>query len=43
MPFPLVLCLPLLPQKVNCVQFNEEASVILSGETQYIIQDAIFI
>ncbi|TWW59051.1 WD repeat domain-containing protein 83 [Takifugu flavidus] len=25
------ICLILLPQKVNCVQFNEEASVILSG------------
>lgn len=24
----------LLPQKVNCVQFNEDASVILSGQTQ---------
>lgn len=44
MPFPLASSvINSLPQKVNCVQFNEEASVILSGETQYIIQNAIFI
>lgn len=36
------ICLILLPQKVNCVQFNEEASVILSGETQSVIQYTVF-